>query len=348
MNFSSFLIQMALASLAVSVVFSLLFTPLARRLGLVDKPGGRKTHTGNIPLLGGVVIFTTFCAVSAYLSTLNVALISAMGLLLALGLYDDRYDLPAIYKLLGQIGAAFIVVVVGDVHLVSLGSLPGGRELLLGIWGYPLTLIAIVGLINALNMSDGIDGLAAGLTLLALAHLVMAMRLIGQPLSEPVLLELVLFGSAVLGFLLLNMGLVKKRKVFLGDTGSMILGLFLAYHLILASQREPIVDTLPTSLVPWMVALPVIDTLTLIYRRMRQGLSPMAPDRLHLHHLLMDTGLSARVTLIIMLGLADVLFWSGFALSKVNGLLSGFVFIVLPVLYYGLVMKKLSALRAQN
>jgi UDP-N-acetylmuramyl pentapeptide phosphotransferase/UDP-N-acetylglucosamine-1-phosphate transferase len=153
----------------------------------------------------------------------------------------------------------------------------------------------------------------------------------------------IVFGAAIMGFFLLNIGLIKNQKVFLGDTGSMTLGLFLAYHLIMASQRQPLTDTLPTSLVPWMVALPVVDTLTLIYRRLRQGLSPMAPDRTHLHHLLMDTGLSARATLIVMLIMADVLFWSGFVLSQFGGLVAGAVFPLLPLFYYGFITKKLSA-----
>jgi undecaprenyl-phosphate alpha-N-acetylglucosaminyl 1-phosphatetransferase len=343
MNFTSFHANLALATFAVSVVMSFILVPVARRIGLVDKPGGRKTHAGDIPLLGGVVIFASFLALCAYLSALNGALISAMALLLFLGLYDDRYDLKPTYKLLGQVGAALILMLAGDIHITSLGSLPGGGELRLGLWGYPFTLIAIVGLINALNMSDGIDGLTSSLTLMALAHLVMAMHLIGRPLDEGVLVEIIVFSAAIFGFFILNLGLVKNRKVFLGDTGSMILGLFLAYHLILASQRQPLTDTLPTSLVPWMVALPVIDTLTLIYRRIRQGLSPMAPDRTHLHHLIMDTGLSARATLIVMLVTADILFWSGFALGQFDGFVAGFVFVLLPIFYYGLVTKKLSS-----
>jgi undecaprenyl-phosphate alpha-N-acetylglucosaminyl 1-phosphatetransferase len=343
MSLSPFLSTLALATVAISLTFSFILNPLAARLGLVDRPGGRKTHTGDIPLLGGVVIFITFTSVSAYLSALNAPLITAMALLLVLGLYDDRYDLKPTFKLLGQVGAALIIMFAGDIHIASLGSLSGGRELLLGIWGYPLTLVAIVGLINALNMSDGIDGLAASLTLLALAHLVMAMQLIGRPLGGDVLMEVIVFGAAIMGFFLLNIGLIKNQKVFLGDTGSMILGLFLAYHLIMASQRQPLTDTLPTSLVPWMVALPVVDTLTLIYRRLRQGLSPMAPDRTHLHHLLMDTGLSARATLIVMLIMADVLFWSGFALSQFGGLVAGFIFVAVPFFYYWFVSKKLSS-----
>jgi len=343
MNFTSFHANLALATFAISIVMSFILVPVARRIGLVDKPGGRKTHAGDIPLLGGVVIFISFLAVCAYLSALNGALISAMALLLFLGLYDDRYDLKPTYKLLGQVGAALILMLAGDIHITSLGSLPGGGELRLGLWGFPFTLIAIVGLINALNMSDGIDGLASSLTLMALAHLVMAMHLIGRPLDEGVLVEIIVFSAAIFGFFILNLGLVKNRKIFLGDTGSMILGLFLAYHLILASQRQPLTDTLPTSLVPWMVALPVMDTLTLIYRRIRQGLSPMAPDRTHLHHLLIDTGLSARATLIVMLVMADILFWSGFALGHFGGFVAGFVFVLLPIFYYGLVTKKLSS-----
>ena len=106
MNFTSFHANLALATFAISIIMSFILVPVARRIGLVDKPGGRKTHAGDIPLIGGVVIFISFLAVCAYLSALNGALISAMALLLFLGLYDDRYDLKPTYKLLGQVGAA--------------------------------------------------------------------------------------------------------------------------------------------------------------------------------------------------------------------------------------------------
>jgi UDP-GlcNAc:undecaprenyl-phosphate GlcNAc-1-phosphate transferase len=120
----------------------------------------------------------------------------------------------------------------------------------------------------------------------------------------------------------------------------MLLGLFIGVQLIEASQRQPLSDTLPTSLVPWMVALPVIDTLRLIFSRLKQGRSPLSPDRTHLHHLLLDKGLSPRLTVIAMLVLADILFWGGFALGQWHALIAGLGFIAIIILSIGFFIRR--------
>lgn len=307
--------------------------PLARKLSLVDVPTGRKQHISDVPLIGGISIFLVFGLALAWQGMPEPSLMLAMALLTALGVFDDKIDMPAIWKLSGQVLAALIACLGSGVIVTSLGTLPSGNELLLGPFALPMTVIALVGLINAMNMIDGIDGLAAGLALLALAHLAMAMSLIGKPLDSAAMTEITVFAGAIFGFLALNLGLVPGRKVFLGDAGSMLLGLFIGVQLIEASQRQPLADTLPTSLVPWMVALPVIDTLRLIFSRLKQGRSPLSPDRTHLHHILLDTGLSPRLTLIAMLFIADTLFWGGFALSGWDSLLSGLIFVLIILVY---------------
>ena len=124
------------------------------------------------------------------------------------------------------------------------------------------------------------------------------------------------------------------KKIFLGDAGAMMLGLLLAYLLIKVSQMQPLTSTLPTSLVAWIVALPVFETLTLMAMRIRLGRSAFSPDRNHLHHLLIDNGLSPRNTLLAILAIADILFWSGFAISQRGGLIAGLIFIIMPLGYY--------------
>lgn len=307
--------------------------PLARKLSLVDTPAGRKQHIGDVPLIGGLAILITFSLAMVWQNTIDPSLLLALALLTALGVLDDKIDMPAIWKLSGQILAALLVCLGSGVVVTSLGTLPSGNELLLGPLAVPMTVIALVGLINAMNMIDGIDGLAGGLALLALAHLIMAMNLIGKPLDGAAMVDITVFTGAITGFLLLNLGLVPRRKVFLGDAGSMLLGLFIGVHLIEASQRQPLADTLPTSLVPWMVALPVIDTLRLIFTRLRQGRSPLSPDRTHLHHILLDKSLSSRLTLVTMLVMADMLFWFGFALGRWDSLLSVFMLVLIILVY---------------
>ena len=343
-----FFLQITIAAFLSCYILCFVLRQPAQKLGLVDRPNIRKHHIGTVPLIGGVAIFITFLGFFLVGIDQNLVLISAVTLLVALGIIDDMRDLPAIIKLTIQIVAALILMLAGDTKITSLGSLPNGQEFLLGIWAYPLTIIAIVGLINAINMIDGLDGLAGCLTLLALVHLGLAMQLIDHPLNQPTLIEIVILAGAVSGFLVFNLGFMGERKIFLGDAGSMILGLLLAYYLITASQREPLIDTLPTSLVPWIVALPVIDTLSLIYRRLRDGRSPLSPDRMHLHHLLLDIGLSPRRVLLTMLGMAVLLFWTGFLISRWNSILAGTLFIILPIIYYCIITRKLVRNAAKN
>ena len=319
-------------SAGLSIAAGMWLTPLARYVGLVDRPNARKQHEGHVPLVGGIAIFLTYAAVGFYLATPNNALLLAMGLLICLGIIDDKVDLSAWIKLAGQTAAALIIVAFGGAIITSLGTLPGGRELLLGPLALPVSVIAVVGLINAFNMVDGIDGLAGGLTMVALGNLMLAMHLIGKPLNTESIMEIAIFCGAVSGYLVLNLGFISGRKIFLGDAGSMMLGLFIAFHLIDASQRQPLTDTLPTSLVPWMVAVPVIDTLRLILTRLRRGRSPLSPDRTHLHHILLDGGMSPRLVLISILALAYLMFLSGFVLNTFNAIFAGLSFFLLIIL----------------
>ena len=320
-------------SAGLSIIAGMWLTPLARHVGLVDRPNERKQHEGLVPLVGGIAIFLTYAAVDFYLATPNNALLLAISLLICLGIIDDKVDLSAWIKLAGQTAAALIIVAFGCAIITSLGTLPGERELLLGPLALPVSVIAVVGLINAFNMIDGIDGLAGGLTVVALGNLMLAMHLIGRPLNTVSIMEIAIFCGAVSGYLILNLGFIPGRKIFLGDAGSMMLGLFVAFHLIDASQRQPLTDTLPTSLVPWMVAVPVLDTIRLIFVRLKKGQSPLAPDRSHIHHILLDQGKSPNFILSLLIAAGCLLFWFGYMIGMVNGLLTGLVFLILPIFY---------------
>ena len=187
-------------------------------------------------------------------------------------------------------------------------------------------------MINAVNMIDGIDGLAAGLSILALIYLYFAAGITGQPVEKPTLIAMAVLAGALLGFLIFNLRLISGKKVFLGDAGSMMLGMFLAYVLIETSQRPPLISTLPASIMPWVAAVPVLDMAAVSIRRMLKGQSPVRADRTHLHHRLMDMGYSARQTLVLMLILSLVLFLFGILLTQMGGLHAGIGFLlILPV-----------------
>ena len=174
------------------------------------------------------------------------------------GIVDDKNNLSVPFKLALQFLAALIAVFGGGVKIVSLGSLPNGAELSFGWFTIPVTMICIVGMINAVNMIDGIDGLAAGLSILALIYLYFAAGITGQPVGKPTLIAMAVL-PVPLGFLIFNLGLISGKKVFLGDAGSMMLGMFLAYVLIETSQRPPLISTPLASIMPWVAAVPVLD-----------------------------------------------------------------------------------------
>ena len=143
---------------------------------------------------------------------------------------------------------------------------------------------------------------------------------------------MVVLAGALLGFLIFNLGFISGRKVFLGDAGSMMLGMFLAYVLIKTSQRPPLISTLPASIMPWVIAVPVLDMAAVSFRRMLKGQSPVRADRTHLHHRLMDIGYTARQTLVFMLILSFVLFIFGILLTQMGGVHAGIGFLlVLPI-----------------
>ncbi len=333
--------------LCAGVLFAL--HPLAKRFGLTDKPDTRKQHKGEVALIGGIAIGFTFIAIAQP----SLYLLASLCGLLVLGVLDDMLDMRPLVKLLGQISITALLIYGDDLVIVSFGTY-AAQELYLGAYAAPFTIIAIVGLINAINMADGLDGLAGGVCLIALIHLVGLMIMLGYPLPTN-------FGTnfggalataigAVTAFMIFNMGAIKGRKVFLGDSGSMVIGLLLSYFLITASTYEG-GDSFPSSLIPWLIALPVIETLTLSYRRLRQKRSPFSADRTHLHHLLQNKGFAPRQILLIMGAGAIALIWIGVAIfiltpfiaPTLQGVAAGVVFIALPLFYYRLLIRNLAA-----
>jgi UDP-GlcNAc:undecaprenyl-phosphate GlcNAc-1-phosphate transferase len=268
--------------------------------GLVDRPDERKHHVGHIPLIGGLAAFIgvlvgAFVDGQAHLFT-NVLLATA-AVLAVVGALDDRFDLSVRTRLLVQTAAVLTMVAVTGVQIHTLGHL-FGKEFELGVFGIPVTVVAVIGLLNAFNMMDGIDGLAGTLALVSIGAIIMYQ---GQP-QWPGVIVLVLLAGALVPYLAVNLGLV-GRKIFLGDAGSMVVGYLLAWTLIHLSQSGP-THELSTIDVLWCVALPVLDTLAVMVRRIREGKSPFKPDRGHIHHMMLRAGLGPRTTLVALLMLA--------------------------------------------
>ena len=292
----------------------------ASRIGLLDIPTARKKHQGHVPMVGAALFIAI--AVSALLLDQRpsgfASFMTGLAALVVLGVFDDRLNLRASVKLVAQIGCVALMVLPSQTLFWRTGGLFGGSYSLQLYLAVPVTIFAMVGLINAYNMIDGVDGLAGSLTVVALLWFAIAAGLVG--LRGELLLAL-LVAFCVSGFLVFNLRHHWRRRaaVFLGDSGSTMLGAVLAFLTIALSQRSDIGAVSPGSLSPvaalWICAVPVIDTGSLIVRRLASGRSPFSSDRQHLHHLMLDAGLSvnqvvvALSTVSVLCGAFGVLGW---------------------------------------
>jgi UDP-GlcNAc:undecaprenyl-phosphate/decaprenyl-phosphate GlcNAc-1-phosphate transferase len=281
-----------------------LLQPLAYLVELVDRPGGRKQHDGVIPLVGGVAIFLGIF-LTAYVfidqQTFIRFFMLGGGFIVFLGAVDDRYDISPRVRLIGQILISSIFVYGLDTHLANFGDLFGFGEIRAGWLGYPLAILSLVGVMNAFNMLDGMDGLIGSLSLISFGGLA---YLFGASGSTNFAHLSLLFIGSISAFLIFNIwGKPSKNrkinKVFMGDAGSMLMGLSVGVLLIAGSQAP--VDALSPSAALWFVLLPMTDMFTLMYRRLRRGRSPLAPDRTHIHHILIRAGFKPSQALAILL-----------------------------------------------
>jgi len=293
---------MAAATL-FSLTFCLVLAPLARLVGLMDQPSERKLHEKPVPLVGGLAVFFTF-AISILLFTPFAdqawPLLAACGLMLVTGLVDDRVNLSPRVRFLLQIMACCIMIFAGRTELTDFGRLMWDGVLSLGWLSIPITIFAAVGVINAFNMVDGLDGLSPMIFMVACVAMGALALMSGHVFNAAVLV--VAFG-AVLGYFLLNARLPwnERARVFLGDSGSVFLGMFLAWQFIdLGNGADRAFQ--PMTAV-WLLGIPLLDTTRLMHDRWRRGRSPFAADQFHLHHAFLKAGFSVRQTWLAITGL---------------------------------------------
>lgn len=300
-------------SFVITTFFVMVFRPLARTIGLVDIPNERKVHTGEIPLVGGIAIF---CAVFiAHLSSLFFASIgdvvvdygtfyTAGGLLLVVGMIDDFRHLSPTIRLIGEVIAALLISLSAGAVVYDLGALtPSGSSLTLGLFAIPFTVFATVGIVNAINMSDGLDGLAGGLTLVTIIGFIVATTVFG---NGDDLLFLSCLAAGISAFMLFNVTVpgIRRALIFLGDSGSMFLGLAIAWIAIRFSQGADAVISPAATL--WFVALPIYDTVCMTGRRILRKRPIFGADKEHLHHVFLLAGFTVTETVLTMAGLAAV------------------------------------------
>ncbi len=295
----------------VSLVLALGLTPLVKKfaikVGAVDVPNARKVHTTIMPRLGGLAIFLsfvlTFFLVLPFLpdsiSVREVNFIKAFlvggTMTILLGAFDDRFDLPAKLKFLVQIATACVVVFGFDIR-IEFANIPFHTYASVEGWiAIPFTILWIVGVTNAINLIDGLDGLAAGVSAIAIGTITVMAFLMGNTVVA--LLCLLLLGG-IIGFLYFNF---HPAKIFMGDSGALFLGFSLALLSLLGFKQIAIVSFL-TPLI--LIGVPLSDTLFAIVRRWMQRKPIFSPDKGHLHHCLREIGFSHRQTVLIIYGIA--------------------------------------------
>jgi UDP-GlcNAc:undecaprenyl-phosphate/decaprenyl-phosphate GlcNAc-1-phosphate transferase len=311
----------------VTVAITFLLTPLVRlmaiKVGAVLSARDRDVHAAPTPRMGGLAMYLgaaagLFAASRVALSDVIPigGLLLAAGLIVVVGMVDDRWGVNATVKLVGQIGAAVILFESG----ARLSFFPLPREVLFDLTpneSFVLTIVVVVATINAVNFIDGLDGLAAGIVCIAAISFFVYYYSLTQsvglvPEAAPALASVVLAG-ACLGFLPHNF---YPARIFMGDTGSMLLGLLLAYvpiqamssldYASLQNKANRFAEILPLLLPAAVLVIPYTDMLRAVIRRTRAGQSPFAADRKHLHHRMLEIGHSHRSSVLILYAWAAV------------------------------------------
>jgi UDP-GlcNAc:undecaprenyl-phosphate GlcNAc-1-phosphate transferase len=310
------LIGPAAASFALCLLAMFALRPLAIAVNLIDRPGGRKLHVGEVPVVGGLGMLLGMVLGMGLLplpdSTAG-ALLAAGAILVTVGLIDDRFGLSPWTRLPVQVVAG-IVLIFGTRAVVSTLGAPFGEEIQLeGAYGFVFTVLIIVAAINAFNMLDGMDGLAGALAMVALASLAILAQDGG--LVAAVSASVVIMG-AVGAFLVSNLPISLNRDVrcFMGDSGSTLLGFSVAWLCIVVSQA-PAPAANPVTML-WVVALPLYEFSWTVIRRTIRGISPFKPDNGHLHHLVLQAGFGVRGAFVLFVVLAVLLASFGIAVDR--------------------------------
>ena len=299
-----------IAAFAVAAVLSYFFTPpvknCAHKVGAIDVPkDARRMHKKPIPRLGGLAIYGGFlCSILIFgqLDETMLCVLLGAAIIVALGIFDDVLALGAKLKFVVQIVAAAIPVCIGDLQIglfTNLNPLSDTPFVHLGILAVPVTIIWIVGITNAVNLIDGLDGLAVGVSSIAAITMLAVALLTG---NMPIAITMAALAGACIGFMPYNLN---PAKIFMGDTGSTFLGYMLATVSIMGLFKFYAVISFA---VPFLIlGLPIFDTANAIIRRVAAGRSPMSPDRGHVHHKLIDMGFNQKQAVAILYAISATL-----------------------------------------
>jgi UDP-N-acetylmuramyl pentapeptide phosphotransferase/UDP-N-acetylglucosamine-1-phosphate transferase len=294
-----------LVAIGITVVSIPTIVKIAKIKQLVDIPNGRTSHNGMIPSLGGFAVFTAISVALLSLANFQVNpycqyFLGGILIIFLIGLKDDILVIDPYKKLLGQVAAASLIVFLGDIHFTSLHGFLG-----IGavdpFFGSILTIFVIIVITNSFNLIDGIDGLASGIGILTTIALGVWFYYIGQ--YQLAIISLSITG-AYLGFFIFNVS-QGKNKIFMGDTGSLILGFSLAYLIIQFNELNLVEQKMNIASAPavsfGILIVPLFDTLRVFLLRVLRGKSPFNPDKQHVHHRLLHIFDSHSITTGIIL-----------------------------------------------
>lgn len=324
--------NLLLAFIIAMATTMVLIPPLARaagRLRVLDAPGARKVHAQPMPRVGGIAMLVgVIIALLFWLPAFNqrmLAWLAGAAIVFAFGVWDDRVQLSPALKLLGQLLAIACVVFLGD---ITLGTYTlGERHVLPGWIAVPITFLFLLGATNAVNLADGLDGLAGGTTLLSCG----ALGLLGITYGVmPVAVTAIAIAGGLLGFLRFN---TYPARIFMGDGGSQFLG-FAVATLALMLTQDPTVP-LSTALPLMLLGLPAVDTLMVMAQRWKEGSPLFRGDRRHVHHKLLGLGFDHAEAVVVIYALQAVFFVAAWMLRYETDSIIAATFLLLALLIFG-------------
>jgi UDP-GlcNAc:undecaprenyl-phosphate GlcNAc-1-phosphate transferase len=297
-----------IVAMIVAMAWLPLLAKVAAKWGIVDQPGGRKVHSAPIPRVGGLAMAIGVFVAALIAIDLQVQdrwFLGAAAVLVAFGALDDRFDLDYRVKLIGQLLAVAIVVIGGDVHIRAITL---DDRVMLPEWvSAPLTIFFLVGITNAVNLADGLDGLAGGTTFLCLCAVALLLSSLGDQNAGTALC--LAFAGAVLGFLRFN---TYPASVFMGDAGSQLLGFTIGVLSIRATQS--FASEFSAAIPILLLAIPILDTLSVMAQRIGEGRSPFSADKNHIHHKLLALGFGHHEAVMVIYSMQATLFVAAYFL----------------------------------
>ena len=306
------------ASFFLCLLATFALRPVAIAINLIDRPGGRKRHDGDVPLVGGLCMLLGIVLGIGLLPDTDWqagALLAACSILVTVGVIDDRFDLSPWTRLSVQITASLILILGAGATVNTLGAPFGAPILMEGIPSYAITLVCMIAAVNAFNMLDGMDGLAGALSMVALASVAILANQSGNVVALSI--SVVIMG-AIAAFLVSNVPIAINRNVrcFMGDSGSTLLGITVAWLCIEVTQFST--PTVMPVTILWAVAIPLYDLCWTVIRRSIRGIPPFRSDHGHFHHMVLSAGIGVQGAFVLLVALAALLASFGIGLERLG------------------------------